>query len=165
MSCLALNYFLPSGVAEVGCTNNDVIANGVDQRSDAGIVLVGSDEALPLEILHGVVVEPLDPQPTGAALYPSFQTVQPEGGPAAAGFQEHQLQVRMAFQHPAHDEGSADQHAAHHERHCGAAVAQAGQVVQQTLVERMVGAGMQPDGQSEFGAGFPQHVAFRVEQP
>ena len=39
-----------------------------------------------------------------------------------------------------------------------------GQVVQQPLVEGMVGAGVQADGHAQVGAGSPEDIALRVKQ-
>ena len=151
-------------MAEVGGADDYVVADGLNQRRDSGIVLVGGYEALALEIVHGVAVQPLDSQPPGSSLYARFQPVQPEGGPAAARFQEHQLQVGVPFQHSSHDEAGTGQHTTHNEGHRSAAVSQAGEVVQQPLVEGVVGAGVQSDGNPQLGAGRPQHIALRVEQ-
>jgi hypothetical protein len=149
-------------VSEVGGADDDVVADGVDQILDAWIVLVRRHETLTLEVFHRRLVESLYLEPPGASLDAGFQAVGPESGPSAPGFQENQFQLGMPLQHPAHDEGGARQHAAHDKGNSGSAIPQAGQIIEQSRVEGVTGAGMEPYRYAELGAGLPQNIAFLI---
>ena len=71
-------------MAKVGGGDDIVVAQGGDHLGDAGVILVGGDIALALKIIERRHAQPVNGQPSKAALDTGPETVQPEGHPARA---------------------------------------------------------------------------------
>src|SRR5215472_10141561 len=127
---------------KIGRGHNVVVAQNLDDLLDPGIILIGGNVALALEIFDRTELKSWDFQSAKATLYTCGKPIQPERYPSGARFQMHHAQLRMAFQYSAHYQCCAGQHIADREGDRGLNVAQSGQVMVEHVFRRRAGTGV-----------------------
>src|SRR5581483_3980386 len=95
---------------------HDVIVTKItDDLRNAWIIGISGNEALPLEVVPRMHLQPGNVESTEPALDAGGKPIQPEWHPAGAGFQMHHFELGVTFEHAAHNESSTGQHIAHRE--------------------------------------------------
>ena len=120
-------------MAEVGGGDDGLIAHVVHNKLDPGIVGVGGDKTLSLEVLLGGQGQAQVAGASAGAGDACLEAIHPERHPARAGFQVDDAQFGESLQDAARDEGDAGEHVAHGEGGGGTANSPFGEVVAANL--------------------------------